>query len=122
MFFISSLARITIRPSPTEPWVRRAIPSTAVVQCSFEARILKITSTASDTSHRAMVSTITNDAAVREFAGEPEAASRLLLEELTNTHTSVAVRLQLFILGNLLRIKVAVFWCNRVRIPQTIKI
>ena len=69
-----------------------------------------------------MVSTVTNDAAVRESAGDPEAASRLLLEELTNTLTSVAVSLRLLILGNLLRLKVAVFWCNRVCIPQTIEI
>ena len=118
------LARITIRPSPTESWVRRAITSAsaAVVPCSLGARLLKITDTPFGTGHRAMVSNIANDAPVREVAGEPETTPHCLLEELTNTLTRATGSIRRWILSNLLRMKVAVFWCNRVGIPQAIEI
>ena len=119
------LARRTIRPSSSDPWIRWSLASAAVVPCSFGARLLdclEITDRTSWTDHRAMVRTIANDAPVHELAGDPETTPRCLLEEFTNALSRAADSVRLFILSHLLRMKVAVFWCNRVRIPQTIKI
>ena len=64
-----------------------------------------------------MVSPIAYDAPVPEFAGEPEKAPRWMLEELTHTLTSVASSIRRLVLSNLLRMKLAVFWRDRVGIP-----
>ena len=119
------LARRTTRPSSTEPCIRRSLTSAAVVPCSLGAKLLtllKITDRPFWTGLRAMVGTIANDALVRELAGEPETTPHVFLEELTKTLTGDTGSVRLFILSNLLRMKVAIFWCNCVSIPPTIKI